>query len=217
MFWWNILYLNAGWIHPFHENVRSEYFSLHHMSIGWQSGEGAHLWCTGINNRWGVQENTFLSKTHQKLSFYQKYIKKLSFYLKYIKSSKSIINRCQDLLGITKGGWGPLKAIEGLCAMMAPSEWGSGYEPLLRMGGGWIWTSFEVAIPAGFREDCTLWWFYQLHCIRPWLIFAQNISNPAKRSILNEWMEDLLEADGGCRESRLSYKSISQILRSTCK
>ena len=69
----------------------------------------------------GVQENTFLSKTHQKLSFYQKYIKKLSFYLKYIKSSKSIINKCQDLLGITKRGRGPLKATEGLCAMMAPS------------------------------------------------------------------------------------------------
>ena len=83
-----------------------------------------------------MQENTFLSKTHQKLSFYQKYIKKLSFYLKYIKSSKSIINKCQDLLGITKEGRGPLKALEGLCAMMAPSEWGSGYEPLLRMGGG---------------------------------------------------------------------------------
>ena len=212
---------NVGWIHPLSWKCKIWIFILHHVSIDWQSGEGAHLWCTGINNRWGVQENTFLSKTHQKLSFYQKYIKKLSFYLKYIKSSKSIINRCQDLLGITKGGWGPLKAIEGLCAMMAPSEWGSGYEPLLRMGvgmgGGWIWTSFEVAIPAGFREDCTLWWFYQLHCIRPWLIFAQNISNPTKRSILNEWREDLLEADGGCRESRLSYKSISQILRSTCK
>ena len=35
-----------------------------------------------------------------------------------------------------KEGRGPLKAIEGLCAMMAPSKWGSGYEPLLRMGGG---------------------------------------------------------------------------------
>ena len=163
MFWWNILYLNAGWIHPFHENVRSEYFSLHHMSIGWQSGEGAHLWCTGINNRWGVQENTFLSKTHQKLSFYQKYIKKLSFYLKYIKSSKSIINRCQDLLGITKGGSGLLKAIEGLCAMMAPSEWGSGYEPLLRMGvgmggrmGGWVdmnlfWGCYSSGISGGLH------------------------------------------------------------------
>ena len=50
-----------------------------------------------------------------------------------------------ELLGIMKRGRGPLKALEGLCAMMAPSEWGSGYEPLLRMGvgiggrmGGWV-------------------------------------------------------------------------------
>ena len=102
-----------------------------------------------------MQENTFLSKTHQKLSFYQKYIKKLSFYLKYIKSSKSIINKCQDLLGITKGGRGPLKALEGLCAMMAPSEWGSGYEPLLRMGvgmGGGVGGGWELGWEVGGYE-----------------------------------------------------------------
>ena len=130
---------------PFHENVRSEYLSFTTCPLI-DKVEKVHI-CDALASTigGGVQENTFLSKTHQKLSFYQKYIKKLSFYLKYIKSSKSIINRCQDLLGITKGGGGPLKAIEGLCAMMAPSEWGSGYEPLLRMGvgmggrtGGWV-------------------------------------------------------------------------------
>ena len=52
------------------------------------------------------------------------------------------------------------------------SEWGSGYEALLRM-----------LFHRGFRGDCTLWWFYQLHCIRPWLILLQNISTSAKRSI----------------------------------
>ena len=175
------------------------------MSIGWQSGEGAHLWCTGINNRWGVQENTFLSKTHQKLSFYHKYIKKLSFYLKYIKSSKSIINKCQDLLGITKGGRGPLKAIEGLCAMMAPSEWGSGYEPLLRLlfqrDFGRI-APFDDSISS--IASVLDWFSHKIFQIRPKGPFS-----------MNRWRICLKRMV--VVESRLSNKSISQILRPMCK
>ena len=79
----------------------------------------------------------------------------------------------------------------------------------------WIWTSFEDAIPQGISTGIALfWWFYQLHCIRPWLILVQNISISAKRSICSfttYWTDEYKTVVSLLYW--LSYKSICEILR----
>ena len=99
------------------------------------------------------------------------------------------------------------------------NEWGEGHIKTLCNDGAsseWIWTSFEDAIPQGISGDCTLWWFYQLHCIRPWLILAQNISISVKRLIFTTYWAKVLPEENKTVVSLLrwlSYKSISEILR----